>query len=73
MVDKEMQAEVEESEGATEKEEEAPEVDDLKVGVGKSDGKLVMAEEIAVGHVGWTACQCHVSLSISSLIMANFQ
>ena len=31
-----------------------------------SDGKLVLAEEISEGHVGWKPCQCLLSLFMSS-------
>lgn len=33
--------------------DESEEVDGTK----KSDGKLVMAEEVSEGHVGWSACE----------------
>lgn len=54
--DKEMQAEVEKSEEENKKTEEAPVIDDPKdETTKKSDGKLVVAEEIAEGHVSWAA------------------
>lgn len=28
----------------------------------KSDGKLIVAEEISVGHIGWPACMCIVDI-----------
>lgn len=53
--DKEMQAEAEESEEALKKadQEEATEMKGEETK--KSDGKLVVAEEIAEGHVSWAA------------------
>ena len=55
--DKEMQAEINESKEANKKAEEASVVDDPKDEAGTSDGKLVVAEEIAEGHVSWKAGQ----------------
>ena len=31
----------------------------------KSDGKLIVAEEISVGHISWPACMCIVVISSS--------
>ncbi|KAL5534538.1 hypothetical protein ACEPAG_1001 [Sanghuangporus baumii] len=59
--DKEMQAEIEKSEEAIKKAEEASVVDGPKGEAGKSDGKLVVAEEIAEGHVSWKAVKLYLS------------
>ena len=58
--DKEMQVEVAKSQEENLKEEE---VIDLAAEAApkKSDGKLVVAEEIALGHVSWSACESELS------------
>ena len=55
--DKEMQAEAKKSAEAMEKAKKEEESDSQKVDdeTKKSDGKLVIAEEIAMGHVSWLA------------------
>ncbi|EJD04272.1 uncharacterized protein FOMMEDRAFT_106872 [Fomitiporia mediterranea MF3/22] len=59
--DKEMQDEIEKSEAAIKKGEEASTDDDVKgEEVKKSDGKLVVAEEIAEGHVSWPAIKLYL-------------
>jgi hypothetical protein len=30
----------------------------------QSDGKLIVAEEIAEGHVSWDACNCHLPFQL---------
>ena len=49
------------------REEEAVELDEIEDATtddkpaDEKKGKLVVAEEIAHGHVSWKACQCHTS------------
>ena len=54
LTDKEMQEEIEESKEENKKEDEVIDEDDVKKG-DKKDGKLVLSEEIAEGHVSWNA------------------
>ncbi|EIN13416.1 P-loop containing nucleoside triphosphate hydrolase protein [Punctularia strigosozonata HHB-11173 SS5] len=60
--DKALKAEVVEEAKALEKvEDEVDPEEDLDVAVEKKDGKLVLAEEIAEGHVGWPALKLYAS------------
>lgn len=58
--DKEMQAEMKKSDEMNKKEEEAPPVATEDKKPAKGDGKLVMAEEIAEGHVSWPALKLYL-------------
>lgn len=59
LVDKEMQKEVAKSQAAIVKEEERVDVQTEEMPQKKADGKLVLAEEVAEGHVSWTARMCN--------------
>ena len=54
--DKEMQKEVMESELAEQKAEESLIIDGIGGKQKEESGKLVMAEEVSEGHIGWDAC-----------------
>lgn len=54
--DKEMQIEIAQSQEANKREEEVTDESAGEAPV-KSSGKLVVAEEIALGRVGWSTCE----------------
>lgn len=59
--DKQMQAEMKKSDEMNKKEEEASTTELVEEKKGsKSDGKLVVAEEIAEGHVSWSALKLYL-------------
>ena len=59
--DKQMQAEMKKSDEMNKKEEEASTAEPVEEKKGsKSDGKLVVAEEIAEGHVSWSALKLYL-------------
>ncbi len=48
--------------------EEEIDADPLEGEAEKKDGKLVVAEEISVGRVGWKACECAVRAAGEDLL-----
>lgn len=58
-VDKEMQKEVMESEIAEQKADEAFALEGAEENKLDNSGKLVMAEEVVEGHIGWDASEWH--------------
>jgi hypothetical protein len=58
IISKEVLAEVaEEDQEAFEKNEEILDAEQKKATATNNDGKLILAEEVAEGHVSWTACK----------------
>jgi hypothetical protein len=57
--DKVLAAEMAKGTRAIKDEEERIDQEEPNAAVKQADGKLIVAEEIAEGHVSWGACNCH--------------
>jgi len=60
--DKNLAAELVESTRAIKDEEKRIDQEEPDATAKQADGKLIVAEEIAEGHVSWDACNCHFSV-----------
>ena len=60
--DKKLAAELVEGTRAIKDEEKRIDQEEPDAAAKQADGKLIVAEEIAEGHVSWNACNCHFTV-----------